>query len=101
MVSIAVPVYVGAGTVGAVMLSTDDSEIDAARRTPNAGLIIVAGISLLAAAVAAMFMAGSVTGPLRQLRTAPSASPAATSPSMPMTSRERRNCAPWRRRSTR
>ena len=33
------------------------------------GCIVVAGISLLAAAVAAMFMAGSVTGPLRRLRT--------------------------------
>ena len=35
MVSIAVPVYVGAGTVGAVMLSTDDSDIDARAGASN------------------------------------------------------------------
>jgi signal transduction histidine kinase len=68
VVSIAVPVYVGARTVGTVMLSTDDSEIDARASRRTRGLIVVAGISLLAAAVAAMFMAGSVTGPLRRLR---------------------------------
>ena len=62
------PVYVGAGTVGTVMLSTDDSEIDARAGRRTRGLLVVAGISLLAAAVAAMFMAGSVTGPLRRLR---------------------------------
>ncbi len=68
VVSIAVPVYVGARTVGTVMLSTDDSEIDARASRRTRGLVVVAGISLLAAAVAAMFMAGSVTGPLRRLR---------------------------------
>ena len=67
-VSIAVPVYVGAGTVGAVMISTDDADIDARASRRTRGLLIVAGISLLAAAVAALFMAGSVTGPLRKLR---------------------------------
>jgi signal transduction histidine kinase len=68
LVSIAVPVYVGARTVGSVLLSTDDSEIDARAARRTRGLVVVAGISLLAAAVAAMFMAGSVTGPLRRLR---------------------------------
>ena len=68
IVSIAVPVLVGADTVGTVMVSTDDSEIDARAGRRTRGLIVVAGISLLAAAVAALFMAGSVTGPLRKLR---------------------------------
>ena len=68
VVSIAVPVQVGATTVGTVMVSTDDSEIDARASRRTRGLIVVAGISLLAAAVAALFMASSVTGPLRKLR---------------------------------
>ena len=68
VVSIAVPVLAGAEPVGAVMVSTDDSAIDARANRRTRGLIVVAGISLLAAAVAALFMAGSVTGPLRRLR---------------------------------
>ncbi|HET9546365.1 MAG TPA: HAMP domain-containing sensor histidine kinase [Desertimonas sp.] len=68
IVSIAVPVLVGADTVGTVMVSTDDSEIDARAARRTRGVIAVAGISLLAAAVAALFMASSVTGPLRKLR---------------------------------
>jgi signal transduction histidine kinase len=67
-ISIAVPVLAGARTVGTVMLSTDDSDIDSRATRRTRGLIVVAGISLLAAAVAAVFMAGSVTGPLRRLR---------------------------------
>ena len=51
------------------MVSTDDSEIDGRASRRVRGVLVVAGISLLAAAVAALFMAGSVTGPLRKLRT--------------------------------
>ena len=68
IVSIAVPVLAGATEVGAVMVSTDDSEIDGRANRRVRGVLVVAGISLLAAAVAALFMAGSVTGPLRKLR---------------------------------
>ena len=68
IVSIAVPVLAGANEVGAVMVSTDDSEIDGRANRRVRGLLVVAGISLLAAAVAALFMAGSVSGPLRKLR---------------------------------
>jgi signal transduction histidine kinase len=69
IVSLAVPVLAGARTVGAVMVSTDDAEIDGRANRRVRGLLVVAGISLLAAAVAALVMAGSVTGPLRRLRT--------------------------------
>ena len=68
VVSIAVPVLAGADPVGAVMVSTDDSAIDNRASRRARGLLVVAGISLVAAAVAAVFMAGSVTGPLRRLR---------------------------------
>jgi signal transduction histidine kinase len=67
-VSIAVPVFAGADTVGAVMISAADDEIDSRASSRTRGLLVVAGISLAAAAVAALFMAGSVTGPLRLLR---------------------------------
>ena len=67
-VAIAVPVLAGATPVGVVMVSTDDDEIDDRAADRTRGLLVVAGISLLAAAVAAVFMAGSVTGPLRRLR---------------------------------
>ena len=68
IVSIGVPVLAGADTVGAVMVSTDDAEIDGRAGRRVRGLLLVGGISLIAAAVAALFMAGSVTGPLRKLR---------------------------------
>ena len=92
-VSISVPVFAGADTVGAVMISAADDEIDSRASSRTRGLLAVAGISLAAAAVAALFMAGSVTGPLRLLRH----------------STERvaggdfgeRSCAPWPARSTR
>jgi signal transduction histidine kinase len=67
-VSISVPVFAGADTVGAVMISAADDEIDSRASSRTRGLLVVAGISLAAAAVAALFMAGSVTGPLRLLR---------------------------------
>ena len=67
-VAIAVPVLAGATPVGVVMVSTDDDEIDDRAADRTRGLLVVAGISLAAAAVAAVFMAASVTGPLRRLR---------------------------------
>jgi signal transduction histidine kinase len=67
-VSIAVPVFDGADSVGAVMISATDDEIDSRASSRTRGLLVVAVISLVAAAVAALFMAGSVTGPLRLLR---------------------------------
>jgi signal transduction histidine kinase len=68
LVSIAVPVVDGAATVGSAMIVADDEEIDNRASSRTRGLLVVAGISLAAAAVAALFMAGTVTGPLRLLR---------------------------------
>jgi signal transduction histidine kinase len=68
VVSLAVPVFDGADIVGAVMVVADDEDIDSRASARTRGLLLVAGISLAAAAVAALFMAGSVTGPLRLLR---------------------------------
>jgi signal transduction histidine kinase len=68
VVAIAVPVQSGATPVGAVIVSADDDEVDSRAAGRTRGLLVVAGISLAAAAVAALVMAGSVTGPLRALR---------------------------------
>jgi signal transduction histidine kinase len=68
VVAIAVPVHSGATPIGAVIVSAADDEVDSRAASRTRGLLIVAGISLAAAAVAALVMAGSVSGPLRALR---------------------------------
>lgn len=67
MVSIAVPVLSGAKVVGTVRVAAPASVIDERAGSKVRGLLLVGGISLAAAALAAIFMASSVTRPLRQL----------------------------------
>jgi signal transduction histidine kinase len=68
VVSVAVPVLDGAEPIGAVRVSSPSSVIDDRADRRVRGLLWVAAISLGAAAVVAVFMSATVTGPLRRLR---------------------------------
>lgn len=68
MVSITVPVFAGADVIGTVRVTAPSSVIDERAATKLRGLLLVGGISLAAAALAALVMASSVTRPLRQLQ---------------------------------
>lgn len=67
LVFVAVPVLSGPEIVGAVRITFDAGVIDERVSKRVRGLLGVAAISLVAAAIAAVFMAGTVTRPLRRL----------------------------------
>src|SRR6185436_1640822 len=67
LVYVAVPVISGGTTVGAVRITFPASVIDERADDKTRGLILVGAISLLGAAVAAFFVATTITSPLRRL----------------------------------
>jgi signal transduction histidine kinase len=68
LVYVAVPVLHGAALVGAVRITFPAKIIDTRAWEKTRGLLVVGGISLLGAAVAAILMASYITSPLRRLR---------------------------------
>ena len=67
LVYVAVPVRSGVDVVGTVRISYPASVVDERAGEKVRGLVTVAAISLLGAAVAAVFMAATITGPLSRL----------------------------------
>lgn len=65
---VAVPVLSGADAFGAVRITYPASVIDARAAQKTKGLLAVFGISLAGAALAALFMANTITSPLRRLK---------------------------------
>ncbi len=68
LVYVAVPVRVGTEIVGAVRITFPAEVIDQRAREKTRGLLLVGGISLFGAALAALLMAGSITSPIRRLQ---------------------------------
>jgi len=68
LVYVAVPVISGGDVVGAVRITFAASVIDQRVNEKTRGLLLVGGISLLAAALAAIFIANGITSPLRRLQ---------------------------------
>ncbi len=68
LVYVAVPVLSGASVVGTVRITYPAKVIDQRANEKTRGLLFVGIISLLGAALAAMFMANSITSPLRRLQ---------------------------------
>lgn len=68
LVYIAVPVVVGARTLGAVRITYPQTEIDDRVDGLRRGLFVVFGISLVAALLAALLVARQLGEPLRRLR---------------------------------
>ncbi len=67
-VFVAVPVLSGASTVGAVRVAYPVAVIDDRANGKVGGLVLVGLISLLAAVIAALFMASTLVRPLRRLQ---------------------------------
>ncbi len=67
LVYVAVPVLAG-DPVGAVRITFPAEVIDQRAREKTKGLLLVGGISLFGAALAALLMAGSITSPIRRLQ---------------------------------
>ncbi|MFZ9481843.1 MAG: ATP-binding protein [Ilumatobacteraceae bacterium] len=67
LVYVAVPVLSGSHIVGAVRITFPADVIDTRAFEKTKGFIAVGAISLLAAALAALFVASSITSPLRRL----------------------------------
>ncbi len=67
-VYVAVPVRNAASVVGAVRISQSTTAVDERVDDKVRGLVVVGLISLAAAVIAAVFMAGTVVGPLRRLQ---------------------------------
>ncbi|MDO9173908.1 MAG: HAMP domain-containing protein, partial [Actinomycetota bacterium] len=65
---VAVPVLSGSSVEGAVRITYPSSVIDDRVNEQTTGLFLVFGISMAGAIVAALFMAGGVTSPLRRLQ---------------------------------
>jgi signal transduction histidine kinase len=65
---VAVPVRSGPNVVGAVRLTFPASVIDDRANDKLRGLLLVALISLVGAGVAALFMAATITGPIKRLQ---------------------------------
>lgn len=65
---VAVPVLSGSSVEGAVRITYPSSVIDDRVDEQTTGLFLVFGISMAGAIVAALFMAGGVTSPLRRLQ---------------------------------
>ncbi len=68
LVYVAVPVLSGADLVGVVRITYRAEVIDTRAWQKTRGLLLVAGISLLIAALAAVLMANSITSPIRRLQ---------------------------------
>jgi signal transduction histidine kinase len=68
LVYVAVPVLSGADIVGSVRITFPSGVIDQRTSEKTRGLLLVGGISLLGAAIAAVFMANSITRPIRRLQ---------------------------------
>lgn len=68
LVYVAVPVLSGGTTVGAVRITYAASVIDDRAADKSRGLLLVGVISLAGAALAAIFMANSITSPLHRLQ---------------------------------
>ena len=67
LVYVAVPVLSGAHIVGAVRITFPAAVIDTRAFEKTKGFLLVGVISLVAAALAALFVASSITSPLRRL----------------------------------
>ncbi|MEN9823382.1 MAG: hypothetical protein RLZ04_1808, partial [Actinomycetota bacterium] len=67
LVYVAVPVLSGSHIVGAVRITFPAAVIDTRAFEKTKGFLLVGVISLLAAALAALFVASSITSPLRRL----------------------------------
>ena len=70
LVYVAVPVLTGESVYGAVRLTYPEQVIDDRVAGRVSRLLVVAAISLVTATIAALLLAGTVTRPLRRLRTA-------------------------------
>lgn len=68
LVYVAVPVLSGADTVGVVRLTFPAAVIDERTNERVGGLLLVGGISVVAAVIAALLMSSSITSPLRRLQ---------------------------------
>ena len=68
LVYVAVPVLSGAELVGVVRITYRAEVIDTRAWQKTRGLLLVAGISLLIAALAAVLMASNITSPIRRLQ---------------------------------
>jgi signal transduction histidine kinase len=68
IVYVAVPVRTGVRIVGAVRITYPSSVINDRASSKTRGLLLVGGISLVGAALAALFVANSITSPLRRLQ---------------------------------
>jgi len=68
LVYVAVPVLSGAEVAGVVRITFPASVIDQRANEKARGLLLVFGISLMGAVLAAMFLAASITSPLRRLQ---------------------------------
>ena len=68
LVYVAVPVLSGAAVSGVVRITFPASVIDDRANEKARGLLAVLGISLVGAVLAAMFLAASITSPLRRLQ---------------------------------
>jgi signal transduction histidine kinase len=67
-VFVAVPVRAGADTVGVVLLMSPTALVESRADDKLRGLAVVGLISLAAAVIAALFMAGTLIGPIRRLQ---------------------------------
>lgn len=68
LVYVAVPVISGGTVVGAVRITFAAPVVDDRVNEKTRGLLLVGGISLLGAALAAVFIANGITSPLRRLQ---------------------------------
>jgi len=68
LVYVAVPVLSGTNTVGVVRLTFPASVIDDRTNERVRGLVLVGGISMVAAIIAALLMSSSITSPLQRLQ---------------------------------
>jgi len=70
ILSVAVPVQRYKEVLGALMLSHDDSKVGASLRQVRLDILKVAGISLLATILLSLYLAGTITQPVRRLAAA-------------------------------
>ncbi len=70
ILSVAVPVQRYKEVLGALMLSHDDSKVGASLRQVRLDILKVAGISLVATILLSLYLAGTITQPVRRLAVA-------------------------------
>jgi len=70
ILSVAVPVQRYKEVLGALMLSHDDSKVGASLRQVRLDILKVAGISLIATILLSLYLAGTITQPVRRLAVA-------------------------------